>query len=564
LQFSQPGTVINYDFLDQCGSGTGKAYVLVNGENGLAAGQSFSVTTYDEIPTAVLLTPLSGVSPNGFSFTTAFATKNQIALVPPQQTLTAYGPPNGALSVNPVYFDATTDWLTIAAPAAFDQTGTAVITINFVQSKLQNTILGNLTASVNITAQSTGVVESPLVEITFKAPVSLTLTASPAGSAPVGSEPVFNAQFQYTPVQIQDGPLAITGAVDLVNQTINPLTQAVTATQFLSANIVNSGNDCVTGGNLLTDAVIFGGLPTSPNNPCPSSTLPSGQIFPNTNTTNPNYHTDWWYSSSLAPGVYSLAAAFVGSGTGDSDYAPAVSNTLLYRIGDPLVSVSLYAGNAQAAPANGYFQTPLTVQVKSASGSLNGGPKNAIVTFTVSPGSGNQSGSFAGQSSVTVFADANGFATAPPLLANGIAGSWSVTATVGGLPNGLLIFNLTTTSTTASPVINAVFTGKSGTLPVRNWVMTFTNAGTAAAGQMTLNSLTFTPENGASCSPAVVSGVPFTQPLLSSLPGSNTVSTNISLNFASCAATSRFTVTANITSNGGAYSTSIVIGHQFP
>ena len=559
LQFSEPGTVINYDFLDQCGSGTGKAYVLVNGESGLAAGQSYTVTTYDEVPTAVLLTPLSGVSPNAFSFTTAFATPNQIALTPGQQTLTAYGPPNGALSVTPLYFDSTTDWLTITAPPTFDQTGTAVIAINFVQSKLQNTNLGNLTASVNITAQSTGVVESPLVEITFKAPASITLTASPAASAPVGSEPLFNAQFHYTPVQIQDGPVAVTGLVNLVNQTIDPVTQAVTASQFLSATVVN-GNGCITGGNLTQDAVLFGGLPSSPSNPCPSSTAASGQIYLPDN--NPNDHDQWWYSSSLAPGVYKLAAAFVGSGTGDSDYAPTVSNTLLYRIGDPLVSANVYAGGSQSAPANGYFQTPLTVQVKSASSS-NGGAKNAIVTFTVKPSSGKQGGSFAGQSTVTVFADSNGFATAPPLIANGTAGTWYVIATVGGLATQLT-FNLTTTSAEATPFINAVFTGKSGTLPVRNWIMTFTNTGTAAAGQMTLNSLTFTPENGASCAPAIISGVPFTQPLLSSLPGSNSVSTNISLNFGSCLATARFTATANVTSNGGVYSTSVVIGHQFP
>ena len=564
LQFNS-SLLSNYDFVDQCGGGNGNAYVLVNGENGLAPGQSYSVAAVSDEskPTAVLLTPLSGISPTGLSFTTAFATPNQIAIAPPPQTLTAYGPPNGILIANVQYLNSATNWITVTAPDAFDATGTAIINLSFVGSALQQTDLGNVTAKLNINAATTGVISSALVEITFKAPVTVILTANPPATSPVGSEPEFTAQLKYTPVQIQDGAVAITGLVDLVNQSIDPLTQAVTASQFLSAGIVNSGNDCITSGNNPSpDNVLFGGLPSSNGNPCPSSIVPSGQIYASDN--NPNDHTDWWYSSSLPAGVYSLAASFIGSGTGDSDYTPAVSNTLLYRIGDPLSSASVYAGNNQSAPANGYFQTPLSVQVKSPTGSANGGPKNAVVTFTVKPGSQGEAGTFGGLSSITVFADANGIAAAPPLMTNSIAGPWYVTATVGGLSATSLPFTLNTTSGAPTAIIRASITGKSGALASRTWTITFTNIGTAAAGQMTLNSLTFTPEAGPACTPAIVSGLPFTQPLLPSVAGSNSVSTNVGIDFGSCAATSRFTAVPKITADGGAYTTSIAIGHQFP
>ena len=62
------------------------------------------------------------------------------------------------------------------------------------------------------------------------------------------------------------------------------------------------------------------------------------------------------------------------------------------------------------------------------------------MTFTVTPGASGASGTFASSPSMPILTNASGIATAPTLTANGVAGTFTVTASVNALS---VTFNLT-------------------------------------------------------------------------------------------------------------------------
>lgn len=86
--------------------------------------------------------------------------------------------------------------------------------------------------------------------------------------------------------------------------------------------------------------------------------------------------------------------------------------------------------NAQEASVNTQYAQPLQVQVTDANGAAVQG---ATVSFAVIPGATGAGATFlaAGQASATTNAD--GVATSPPLLANGMPGKFSATASTAGL-----------------------------------------------------------------------------------------------------------------------------------
>ncbi|MGA2595368.1 MAG: BACON domain-containing carbohydrate-binding protein, partial [Bryobacteraceae bacterium] len=94
-------------------------------------------------------------------------------------------------------------------------------------------------------------------------------------------------------------------------------------------------------------------------------------------------------------------------------------------------NLTAYAGNGQSTPPGQPLAAPLEVFVTDGSGyPIQGAP----VTFTVTPGSSGASGTFPGPSSTaTTITNASGLATAPALTANTIAGTFTVTASVGTL-----------------------------------------------------------------------------------------------------------------------------------
>jgi hypothetical protein len=121
-----------------------------------------------------------------------------------------------------------------------------------------------------------------------------------------------------------------------------------------------------------------------------------------------------------------LAAAFTG-------FAWIVSPTYTARVAP---------GDDQTALINLFYNGLLQARVFDSAGRPAG--RGIAVQFTA-PGGG-ASATFAsptggpGGSQVTIFTDANGVATAPPLLANAVAGRFSVSAQVQNILPRLKIF----------------------------------------------------------------------------------------------------------------------------
>lgn len=110
------------------------------------------------------------------------------------------------------------------------------------------------------------------------------------------------------------------------------------------------------------------------------------------------------------------------------------------QTGDTPASISKIAGAGQSTPVQQAFATALQVRVKDAAGN---GVSGAPVTFTVTPDATGASGTFNTSPSMPILTNASGFATAPVLNANNITGTFTVTASVGGLTT---IFGLTITA----------------------------------------------------------------------------------------------------------------------
>ena len=99
-------------------------------------------------------------------------------------------------------------------------------------------------------------------------------------------------------------------------------------------------------------------------------------------------------------------------------------------------AIAMNGGSGQSAPVNTAFASPLQVLVTNGSGVASPG---VVVTFTA-PASG-ASGSFA--SNAPVITNALGVATAPPFIANGVPGLYSLVATVNSIA---ATFSLTNTA----------------------------------------------------------------------------------------------------------------------
>jgi protocatechuate 3,4-dioxygenase beta subunit len=92
-------------------------------------------------------------------------------------------------------------------------------------------------------------------------------------------------------------------------------------------------------------------------------------------------------------------------------------------------SITATAATNQEAPVNGSYAQPLHARVTDASGNPVQG---ANVTFAILPGTTGASASFAGgEPSATT--DSNGLATSPPLVANGVPGRFTATASTAGV-----------------------------------------------------------------------------------------------------------------------------------
>ncbi len=150
-------------------------------------------------------------------------------------------------------------------------------------------------------------------------------------------------------------------------------------------------------------------------------------------------------------GLPDLAVANLGSGTvsvlmnesgGSINLSGSTATGTISSAPEaPTVVTGVIGSTPQSAIVNTAFAVPLAVDVRDAAGYLVQG---VSVTFTA-PGSG-PSGKFGSSTSVTVVTNAAGRATAPALLTNTIAGSYSATAQAAGGSNPATNFSLTNTA----------------------------------------------------------------------------------------------------------------------
>jgi sugar lactone lactonase YvrE len=113
---------------------------------------------------------------------------------------------------------------------------------------------------------------------------------------------------------------------------------------------------------------------------------------------------------------------------------------MVTQSGDTPAAIVRAGGNAQSTPAGLPFLIPLLVRVTDAAGN---GVHLAEVTFKVVPGSNGASGTFLSSPPMPVSTSGSGYATAPTLVANGVAGKFTVTASVGSVTT---VFILTVTA----------------------------------------------------------------------------------------------------------------------
>ncbi len=95
---------------------------------------------------------------------------------------------------------------------------------------------------------------------------------------------------------------------------------------------------------------------------------------------------------------------------------------------NPPNTLTLVAGTPQTAPLEAAFATGLQVALANSDGCPVTGAAGVPVTFSAPPGGASGLFSSSGSSAATIGADATGAAGAPTFTANGIAGSYKVTA----------------------------------------------------------------------------------------------------------------------------------------
>ena len=131
---------------------------------------------------------------------------------------------------------------------------------------------------------------------------------------------------------------------------------------------------------------------------------------------------------------------------------------------------SVESGTPQTALINTAFAAPFKARVQEYGVNING------VTVSFSAPASGPSGSFSGSSTVTT--DSSGIATAPTFAANGIAGTYNVTATLVGtsLTGIYSLKNIANTTTTVTSSLNPSLVAQS---------VTFTATVTSAGGTPT-------------------------------------------------------------------------------
>ena len=162
--------------------------------------------------------------------------------------------------------------------------------------------------------------------------------------------------------------------------------------------------------------------------------LPAGTVL--TATSNQT----WLTITGTSGGAISFSFQANTSVTSRTAQITVLSQTItVTQSGDTPASITKIAGGSQSTPEGKPFATDLQVRLADAAGH---GVQGAPVTFTVVPGAGGAGATFASSPPMPIVTTATGSATAPTLTANNVAGTFTVTASVGALTTS---FTLTVT-----------------------------------------------------------------------------------------------------------------------
>ena len=228
---------------------------------------------------------------------------------------------------------------------------------------------------------------------------SYTVTASVAGVASAAS---------YALTNLVGAP----GRITPVSGTPQSATVNSTFPQALTASVRDSS------GNGVNGAIVTFTAPASG----PGGTFSGGLRIVTVAAASGGVATSPSFAAGPFAGSYQVAATVAGVST------PALFN--LTNTPGTIGSIVTTSGTPQSAAVGSTYSTRLAVQVRDASGNP---VANAPVLFTAPPAGA--SGSFAHGITDSSRTDPGGIATASPLAANTVAGSFTVTASAPGVPS---------------------------------------------------------------------------------------------------------------------------------
>jgi hypothetical protein len=531
--------IANRSFVDSCSASSGNAYVLVGDNAGLKANTSLSVPITNSGSASTKTVSLVRLGVLGAIISPAMteydvtadwsSSSNNSSLIALAGThhLSIEGPPNSVFSVAITVAPGSPNWLSAIPLGKTDAFGFATLPYVVEIQTLTGMNVGVVSGSLTITFASTGDEAIANLEIKMREQPSLSLVVSPADFS-VSGLVTLTSTLTYKPVTALNGDenFVPTGQVLLYD----PPSLTVLNGSPVASAFVNGSQDCSGQQSFPNNTVIFG-------NPsyCGSSSL------------------------KLAEGNHQLFAEYVGSGNGDDVFGISQSATLSYYVPFNAPNARVIDGDGQIGSLGSTFAGPIQIQAFSSQNVLVQG---AYVRFDVVHGSNGASGTVNGGSTLTVFTDQGGVATAQ-IAANQIAGDWTVVATVSGR-NAPLFFSLknATVGDYAPPSLSVIATSKSGTFPHRAWQLNVSNAGNALRNAE-LMSPSLVQVAGVPCSPIVT----LQQSRVGTVAASATVKSAVDIDFGSCADNVRFELKMTVSGVGNfnrEFSQTITLAHQYP
>jgi hypothetical protein len=206
----------------------------------------------------------------------------------------------------------------------------------------------------------------------------------------------------------------------------------------------------------------------------------------------------------------------------------------------------IFRGNNQVFVAKILSQTgnvPLTLVVSPATGG------------TTVPAPGTTSESLGSTVSISA-TPARGYGFVDWSPASAVAAANNPNTTVAMMQAETITANFAPLQTT----IGGNITAKSGAANARVWTLSLTNNGPGVANGTTIHNFSLTQTFGAACTPGVSTAFPIS---LGNLQPGQAATTTVTLNFASCVATSRYTAKFTYLANGGTVSGTVARYNQY-